>query len=225
MIIVITFTNPSSAHHGKDFLFSQSAILPHPAEFYIIPKVDIINHNGEYETEFEPGFLVGITDWFALELHGHLSNEGHGSSLSYEATAPAVHIGLSPENSSLNFGLSMEYEISHNHHHPNNFESRLSASQTFDFSMVALNLIFEKFSELNSTFEWSYSAGYKKNLNNQLDLGIEIQGSFELEEGEVIGVLFYNPKNQVDFSFGFGTGLGSNIHFSIHTSLIWQLDL
>ena len=90
--------------------------------------------------------------------------------------------------------------------------------------MVALNLISEKLNESNSTFELGYTAGYKNNLINQLDLGIEVQGSFEHEEGEVIGVIFYNPMDQFDFNFGLGTGFGNNINLSIHTSLIWQFD-
>jgi hypothetical protein len=218
LIFVCLMPISLQAHHGKDFILSQSAILPHPGDLYIIPKFNTVKSGDEYSTEIEPSALFGINHWLAFELHSHISNEAHGS-FSYEATAPSLLLNLLSRQSGFNLGLSAEYEFSHSHHHPDNFESRLSASQSLGANLFAANLIMEKSPHSDTDLGFSISA--KNSISSKLSLGVELQNSSE--QSEVIAAILYNLKKQLDLNIGIGSGLDNEIDFTFYATLVWEL--
>lgn len=223
LALLLSLVSPASAHHGRDFLLSQSADLPHPGEFFIIPRLIYVDESEGDEFEFEPTFLLGGTDWIAFEVHGHVAKEG-GESWEYESTAPAVHLRLTPAESNFRFGLTVEYEFSHDDHHADNVEGRLVVSKTFGKSLMALNVVAEKEQESGAELEWGYSVGFRRAATEALAWGSEAQGSFEESEHEILVGLYFDASERLTLNVGVGTGLSdSEIDLSIRTALIWHV--
>lgn len=223
LVVLISLASPASAHHGRDFLLSQSADLPHPGEFFISPRLDYVDGGEEDELEFEPTLLVGGTDWIAFEVHGHVAKEGSGS-WEYESTAPAVHLKLTPAKSSYRLGLTLEYELSHDDHHADNVEGRLVISKTFRDSLIALNIVAEEEQESGAELEWGYSVGFRRAATEAMAWGLEAQGSLEESEHEVLVGLYFDTSDRLTLNVGVGTGLSdSEIDLSIRTALIWHV--
>lgn len=102
---------PAAAHHGRDFLLSQTADLPHSGQLFLIARQDYVGADTD-ELELEPSLLYGLSDGITLEVHGHVGRE-EGGDFEYESTAPAIHFRLTPPHSAWGLVLSGEYEISH----------------------------------------------------------------------------------------------------------------
>lgn len=218
--VLILLASPASAHHGRDFLLSQSAELPHPGDFFIVPRLDYVDAGEEGELEFEPALLWGGNDWIAFELHGHVGKVG-GGSWEYESTAPAIHLRLTPEAARYRFGLSAEYELSHVDDHADNVEGRLVFARAFRRSLVAINLVANEEQDADAEWKWGYSAGFRRSMTEALAWGLEAQGSLEDSDHEVLAGLYFEASHALTFNVGVGTGLGdSELDLSIRTALV-----
>jgi len=102
---------PAAAHHGRDFLLSQSAELPHPGQVFLVSRQDYADAGTSF-LELEPAVLVGLGERLAFEIHGHAGRE-QGGDFEYESTAPALHLLLTPHHSPWGLVLSAEYEFAH----------------------------------------------------------------------------------------------------------------
>ena len=109
--LFISLLSPAArAHHGRDFLLTQTAHLPLQGEFYAIARQDFVDEGEEQEWEFEPAAIGAVTDWLTLEIHSHIENVS-GESVEYESTAAAGYFRFTPRESTLAVGAAIEYEL------------------------------------------------------------------------------------------------------------------
>lgn len=100
----------SHAHHGRDFLLTQTAHLPEKGQIYGITRQDYVDEGDEKEWEFEPAVIGSVTDWLTLEAHGHIEKV-QGESAEYESTALVGNFRFTPRESAFALGGAVEYEL------------------------------------------------------------------------------------------------------------------
>lgn len=223
LVALVAVGTPVHAHHGRDFLLAQTAELPHAGDLFLLSAIDVVDEGDSTETEWEPTVLLGATSRLSLELHSHIAKEG-AESFSYENTAPAVHIRLTPTHSAWGVALSGEYEISAIDEEADRVEARLIVSRAFRSLRWAANLVAEEEQSSEAAVEWRYALGFRWNATSKLDLGVEAQGGFESgDEQEVLGGLYIEPSDRWTFNIGVGTAVGSDgPDLSLRTSLVWR---
>jgi hypothetical protein len=211
--------NTIYAHHGRDFLFLETAHLPEFGGLYGISRQDFVREDID-EFEFEPGLIYGAFDWLALEVHGHVEKVS-GESFNYESTAPALHLRFTPRNSALALGASVEYEFAREGDDEDKIEiSGVSAFEKEDW-IIGFNLNYEKI--IGEDEEWGYAAGVRRVIGDVLSIGVEVIGSFEDEEsGEVLCGLYGDLSDRLTINAGIGTGFNSEVDLTVRTALIWR---
>jgi hypothetical protein len=221
--LCLGLSSPAAAHHGRDFLLVQTAELPHPGELYLIPRQDYIDAGEDEEIELEPTLLYGLGKRVAFELHAHIAKEG-SESFTYESTAPAVHLRLTPDSAAWSLGLSAEYELSHSDEGEDVAEGRVILSRSGDGWRLGFNLIAEEVQESGAEVEWHYAAGFRHALGERVGLGIEVEGSFDEDALEALLGVYFEPSRKLSVNLGFGTGVGDEaLDFSLRTALVWHL--
>lgn len=220
----LAFANPAHGHHGRDFLLTQTAELPHAGQLFLLSRQDGVDEGDEEEIEFEPTLLYGVTNRFALEVHSHVAREG-SESFEYESTSPALHVGLTSHDASWGLAASAEYEISSLGDHEDRAEARLIASRNFGSSLLAFNVIAEEEQEAEADVEWGWVVGYRRTASAAWSWGLEASGGFESDtEREGLVGLFFEPNDRWTLLLGAGTALGDDgPDVSIRTSLVWRV--
>ncbi len=216
---------PAHAHHGRDFLLVQTAELPHGGDGYFIARQDYIETEKGHEIELEPTLFVGVTDRFALELHSHVAKEGD-ESFTYESTAPAFTVRLTPGHAEWGLGLSGEYEISHHDEHPDRAEGRLLASGRLGRGTLAVNLIAGREQESGADVEWAYAAGYRFPVSRRLAWGLEGEGGFQSgDTHELLLGIYAEPNARFTINAGVGTGVGGgeSPDLTVRTAVVVKL--
>jgi hypothetical protein len=214
---------PAYAHHGRDFLFSQTADLPHPGEFYLIPRQDYVDAGDSEEVEFEPTLLAGVTDWLALEVHSHVARED-GESLEYESTAGAIYFRFTRPEARLRVGMSAEYEFVRLDELRDRIEARLAVSTAPGRSLLAFNVVAEQARDDPAETEWGYSIGLRGGVTDHLGMGLEAQGSLQESQHEVLAGFYLDATSHLTVNLGAGAGLReSEIDLSVRTAMIWRL--
>lgn len=173
---------PAHAHHGRDFLLARTAAIPHPGEGWLISRQDYLEDE-DGELELEPAALFGVTNWLALEVHGHAAKES-GGSLEYESTAPALHLRFARPHSPWALGLSAEVAVSHRSEVPDAAEASLALSGRVRRALLAVNLIAEEVQEEGADVAWGAAAGLRLPITDRLHWGIEVRASLEDDEEE-----------------------------------------
>jgi hypothetical protein len=197
-----------AAHHGKDFLIVESYEVPHPGDVYFVSSAAIAREGSGTTVELEPSLLVGLCPRVALELHSHLSREPHDA-ISYEATAPSLHLQLTPPKSNfpIRVGFSAEYEFAAHPSAGDRAEARLIFETALGRSRLALNLVGEHERAGESTL--GYTGGYRYEFTEALACGVEAQGPFNRGDGhELIAAVYAEPSQRVTLKFGAGAELG-----------------
>ncbi len=195
------------AHHGKDFLIVESYELPHPRDVYFVSS-ELLSH-GEEGSFFstEPSILFGLTHRVAGEVHMHAEKQP-GESLRYEAIAPAVHIQLTPPDSSAawKFGAAAEYELARRSEE-NAFAARLIAARAFGDAMLIINVGGDH-SRAEGTHA-GYAIGFRPSLESAFGWGLEAQGRLEHgQQHELLLGIYTQPSERLTFKAGIGVGLG-----------------
>lgn len=222
--LALGFARPARAHHGRDFLLVQTVELPHSGEGYLIASQAYLEGDEGNEIELEPTLFVGVTPRLALALHAHVAKEG-GESFTYESTAPALTVRLTPGHNDWGLGLAGEYEISHRDEHPDRAEARLLASGSFGRGRLAVNLIAGRAQERGADVEWGYAAGFRHPVTRRLAWGLEGEGGFAGGDvHELLLGLYADPWDRVTVNVGVGTGLGDEAaDLTVRTALVWRL--
>lgn len=215
---------PAWAHHGKDFLLTESAEQPHPGTaFLVTPLAYLNNDSGEpSELRFEPSFLYGIGDRVALEVHAHI-DQVSGENWQYESTAPAIHIGLA-ESGNWALAFSGEYEYARDRAEPDRMEARLVLGRQTEAAGFAVNAIAARGTDGDEGTVYGYALGFRTQPEAAFSWGLEARGGDAVETGNelLIGV-YGEPSEGFTYKFGIGTGYGDNpMRYSIRTGLVWQ---
>ena len=87
--------------------------------------------------------------------------------------------------------------------------------------MLAAHARMEKPSGADS--EWEYAAGARRALNNQIAVGIEVNGSLETSDIDEWLLGFYGElSKKFTFNAGVGTGPDDKADWSLRTAFIWR---
>lgn len=222
-LLLAFFSYPLSAHHGRDFLLTQSASLPHTGDLYLIPQQSYLEEGDDEEIEVEPALLLGLTPRVAVEVHSHLAKEG-SEDWEYESTAPALHLRLNSASQDWGLGLSLEYEVSHLDDHADVAEAVLILSRDTQHGKVAFNVIAGEEQEAGAELEWGYAAAYRVGVNDRFAVGLEFLGDLEEPaDGEaLVGVYF--DRSRFSLNLGIGTSYGDQeLDLSLRSSLVLRL--
>jgi hypothetical protein len=143
-----------------------------------------------------------------LELHAHVEREPHDA-IRYEATAPSIHLQLTPPKSDfpIHIGLSAEYEFAAHASAHDRAEVRLIFERALGRSRFAFDLVGEHERAGESTL--GYAAGYRYEFSEAVACGVEAQGPFTRGGShELIAALYAEPSHRVTLKFGAGAELG-----------------
>lgn len=215
---------PAWAHHGKDFLLTESAEQPHPGTAFLVTPLAYMN-NGSGETSewmFEPSLLYGLSENVAFEVHAHV-NRVDGEGWSYEATAPAIHVRVA-ESGNWALALSGEYEYARDRAEPDRMEARAVLARQTEASSFAVNAIAAHETNGGEGTVYGYALGFRTQPEAAFSWGLEARGGDAVETGnEVLVGVYGEPSEDFTYKFGIGTGYGNNpMRYSIHTGLVWQ---
>jgi hypothetical protein len=206
-VVSVFSVRQATAHHGKDFLVVESYELPHPGDVYFVSSAAMGRDGSDTALELEPSLLVGVCSRVALELHAHVSRQPH-EAMSYEATAPSLHLQLTPPKSyfPVRVGLSAEYEFAARASAHDRAEARLILESAFGRSRLAFNLVGEHEPTADSTL--GYAAGYRYEFTEVVACGVEAQGPFTRGSShELIAAVYAEPTQRVTVKLGAGTEL------------------
>jgi len=164
---LLVMTPATWAHHGRDFLLIQSAHIPEAGTGYLISRQDYINRDGGYEYEFEPGLVIGTTDWLTLELHPHVANEEQEPSR-HELTGGVMYVRFTPRDSALSVGASAEYADSADHDVNDEWAGALLVTYAESGWIAALNVDVSHEMNPGAGDDSGIHAGVRRNLNERI---------------------------------------------------------
>ncbi len=224
LLTSILFVAPmADAHHGRDFLLTQTAHLPKKGEIYAISRQDYIDEGEAEEYEFEPGVIGSVTDWLTLELHSHIEKP-ESESAEYESTAAVAYFRFTPRESAFAVGGAIEYELANHSDDEDVWGFAGIASYEASGWMLGANLLAEREATGGADTEWGYAAGARRSLTDVFAVGLEIAGSFEDDkEGEVLLDLFADPLPWLTINIGLGTGFNDGNDLTVRSALIFKL--
>jgi hypothetical protein len=222
--LFISLLSPATyAHHGRDFLLTQTAHLPVQGEFYVIARQDFVDEGEEKEWEFEPAVIGAVTDWLTLEAHSHIE-KATGESVAYESTAAAGYFRFTPRESALAVGAAIEYELARHDDEEDVWEFAGLVSYEANQWMLGLNMLAERETGGGAETEWGYAAGVRRNLTSKVAAGLEVTGTFEDDkEGEILLGLFADLRPWLTINVGVGTGFNGGADLSVRSAFIFKL--
>lgn len=213
----------ANAHHGRDFLLTQTAHLPAQGEIFAISRQDYIDEGEDQEYEFQPAVIGAVTDWLTLELHSHIEKP-EGESAEYESTAAVGYFRFTPRESAFAVGGAVEYAWANHSDDEDVWGIAGIASYETAGWMLGVNLLAEREATGGADTEWGYAAGARRSVTEVFAVGLEVAGSFEDEkEGEVLLGIFADPLPWLTINVGVGTGFNDGIDLSVRTALIFKL--
>lgn len=208
-LIIFASTSNLSAHHGKDFVVTETTELPESGSLWILFSGDFGAeerfNNTHTQFELTPGILYGITDALAFEFHPHLAKE-EDAGLTYEATG--FQLKYSPSfsfGSGFQTGFSVEFEKSHIKGHDDLVELNLILLKQYPNYKIALNggFIFEDKTQFIARI------GIGKSINNSNALSIELLSKFG-EENAIDIIPSWTFETAREITFRLGLGLSAN---------------
>jgi hypothetical protein len=200
------------AHHGKDFLMTETDDMPAAGHVYGLLSSDTnIDKDGGRTTEITPGLLFAVGPHIAVEPHFHVSRAENGDDDAakkwhYDATALAVRYsaGTIP-GSEWRFAVSGEVEKPKDSEEHSEGTARLIFVRTFPNSLVAINLLAGR--ELARDGEKSYGLGLGilTPLANGDNAGIELSARLPTKDGyEVLPGYYHKMSDTTTVKIGVG---------------------
>jgi hypothetical protein len=208
-LLALTPARPAHAHHGKDFLLTATDDMPLLGHPYALLSVDdTLDRGGSRGVEITPGFLVGVSQRFSLEPHGHFARMDSGNGYRFAATAfgGLYRIGYLG-SSQWRCGGSLEYEMPRGEEH-DNMQARLLLVRNFSQSLVALNLVADRDLQAGGRTPLSITAGVLRPLSATDNVGLEVSAPFPAADGvEVLPGLYHvfgGPSGSISLKVGLG---------------------
>lgn len=138
-------------------------------------------------------------------------------------SAAAPWLGASPVSPPAAWA---EYEVSQVDEIHDRLEVRGLLSASIRRSRLAINIAAEKQLDSGQEVECGYAAGFRSRLTDDLDWGLEGQGTFESNSvHEVLIGFFFDVTDRLAVNAGVGTGTGDEAapDFTSQTAVVWHL--
>ncbi|MBI1804864.1 MAG: hypothetical protein HY033_13010 [Ignavibacteriae bacterium] len=215
LILAVIFQSVLStavqAHHDKKYLVTGSYELSQPGSWHVLFATEVGNHFSKRSYGFEPGILYGINDRLDVELHSH--HGIHDGEIHTEGIALESRLGLIGDfsngeekvsNGNVPFGMALLMEFEKGlQDHPDNYEGRVIAGIELSNYTIAGNLIWEQSSDGKGTLEPGYALGIKRNVIQELALGLEIDGNFEqINASKITPGVYISAAERFDLKLG-----------------------
>lgn len=208
-LIIFASTSILSAHHGKDFVVTETTELPEIGSYWIFLSTDFgaAERFNDTHTQFEltPGLMYGFSDVLAFEFHPHIAKE-ENEDLAYEATG--FQLRYSPSftvASGFQTGFSAEFEKSHIAGHDDLIDLNLVLMKQNRNFKIALNGGIQIEDEIN----FISRVGIAKSINNSNSISIELLSKFGKENAIDI-IPSWTFETDEELTFRLGLGLSAN---------------
>jgi hypothetical protein len=216
-----TFAAPALAHHGRDFLLTQTAHLPQTGEVYFIARQDYLDED-EKEIEFEPAIIGAVADRLTLEAHSHIERP-EGQAAIYESTGIAAHVRFTRRDSPFALGSSVEYEAVRHSDADDTWEFATIASYEARPWMASVNFV-ARVETGGATTAWDYAGGVRRSIADHISVGLEAAGTFETgNRCEAMLGLFMDPIPSFTVNIGVGTGINNGPDFTFRSAFVFHL--
>ena len=212
------------AHHGKDFIVTETTELPDAKSYWLILSGDFgaaEQFNSEHTVfEFTPGILYGITNSLAFEAHPHLGKD-ENEDFTYESTGFQLRYNLPRSDSHFQIGLSSEYEIASKSEHENLLDLRLIISTETEKYKIVLNAGIE----IEEETSFVTRLGIVSNIFGNQSFAIELLSKFGDETNiDIIPSWTYKTNNDHALRLGLGISTDEERPFlSLRSILIFSL--
>ena len=224
ILLLLIISSLVFAHHGKDFIVTETTELPKAKSFWLILSGDFgaaEQFNSKLAVfEFTPGILYGISNSFAIEAHPHLGKE-ENEDFSYEATGFQLRYNLPNLRSRFQIGLSSEYEIASKSGHKNLLDLRLIIATETENYKIVLNGGIE--SEEETSFVTRF--GIVSNIFGNQSFAVELLAKFGDDTNvDIIPSWTYKTNNDHTLRLGLGISADEERPFlSLRSILIFSL--
>lgn len=207
LLIILPASSILFAHHGKDFVVTETTEFPEPNSFWLLLSGDFGSEeqlNSEHVVfEFTPGILYGISNSFAFEAHPHFAKE-ENEDFSYESIGFRLRYNLSKLSDRFNIGLASEYEIASKSEQENLLDLRLIVTGEFDKFKFALNGGFE----IKDETAFVFRLGIGSKISDEHSFAIELLSKIGDESNrDIIPSWTFEMKNEhtLRVALGFST--------------------
>ena len=222
LVLSLLTTPVANAHHGLDFLLTQTAHLPMKGEIYGVTRQNYMDKGEENEWEFEPALIGSVTDWLTLEAHSHIEKI-QGKSAEYESTAVTGYIRFTPRESAFAVGAAIEYEVARHDDEDDVWAFAGLASYEGDRWTIGFNLLTEREAAGGAETEWGYAVGVRRAISDKVAAGVEITGTLEDEkEGEFLVGIFFDPIPWLTVNVGVGTGFNGGTDLAVRSAIVFR---
>lgn len=203
---LLVLAAPARAHHGKDFLLTETDDRPLPGHVYFVLSSDTtIDPDGSRSNEITPGALLGIGDRVTLEPHFHVTRApDHG--YRYDATAleGRYDLGFLP-GSEVRLAVSAEVEKPKNGAEISDGAARIILVRTLPDALVALNVTAGKEFTSEASYTYGLNLGVLKPLSNGDGAGVEVAARLPLRDGiEILPGLYHRLTAASTVKIGVG---------------------
>ena len=177
ILFLLVMSSLVFAHHGKDFIVTETTELPDAKSYWLILSGDFGAaeqfNSGHTVFEFTPGILYGIINSLAFEAHPHLGKD-ENEDFTYEATGFQLRYNLPHLHNRIQIGLSTEYEIASKSEHENLLDLRLIIATETENYKIVLNAGIEREEETSFVTR----LGIVSNIFGNQSFAIELLSKF-----------------------------------------------
>lgn len=184
---------PAGAHHGKDFLLTETDDMPLPGHAYLVLSSDTnIDPDGTRSNEITPGALFAVGDRVTLEPHFHVTRTP-GQGYHYDATAleGRYNVGFLPR-SDVRLAVSAEIEKPKDNAESSGGQVRLILVRTLPNALVAVNLTAGKEFTHDALYTYGLGPGVLTPLPNGDAAGLEVASRVPFSDGTEILPGYYH---------------------------------
>lgn len=196
---------PAQAHHGKDFLLTETDDMPLKGHVYGVVSSDTsIDKDGSRASEITPGLLFSVGDRVTLEPHFHVTRTAD-QNYHYDATALDVryNVGYLPR-SEVRLALSAEVEQPRDGGSKDGL-ARIILVRTLPSALVALNLTAGKEFTHDALYTYGVNLGVLKPLDNGDAAGMEVAARVPFRDGlEVLPGYYHRLSDAATVKAGVG---------------------
>lgn len=196
-VAALALALPTWAHHGKDFLLTETDDMPLQGHVYAVVSSDTnIDTDGSRSNEITPGALFAVADRVTLEPHFHVTRTAD-QGYHYDATALDMryNVGYLP-HSEVRLAVSAEVEKPKDNAENSDGLARIILVRTLPSALVAVNLTAGKEFTHDAQYTYGLGLGVLKPLDNGDAAGIEVASRVPFRDGLEVLPGYYHRLNE-----------------------------